>query len=149
MIKGGAGGTVIKNLSANAGNTGEAGSIPSWGRSPGVANGNPLWYSCLENSMKRGAWQVIIHGVAKSWHDWATEYTHTHTHTQVTTIMSPVFELDRTLYLKLQWDWLYITNFQLQKDTSGMPNATPSIILIFLLIYSFLINYQWRKSRSF
>ena len=36
------------------------------GRSPGVGNGNPLQYSCLENSMDRGAWQAIVHGVAKS-----------------------------------------------------------------------------------
>ena len=42
-------GTVVKNPPANAGDAREAGSIP--GRSPGVGNGNPLWYSCLENSM--------------------------------------------------------------------------------------------------
>ena len=42
------------------------GSIPRLGRAPGEQNGNPLWYSCLENSMDRGAgaW-AIIHGVAK------------------------------------------------------------------------------------
>ena len=34
--------------------------------SPGEGNGNPLQYSCLENSMDRGAWQVIVHGVAKT-----------------------------------------------------------------------------------
>ena len=40
-----------------AGNTRDEGSIPVSGRSPGVGNGNPLQYSCLENSMDRGAWQ--------------------------------------------------------------------------------------------
>ena len=35
------------------------------GRSPGEGNGNPLQYSCLENSMDRGAWHAIVHGVAK------------------------------------------------------------------------------------
>ena len=40
--------------------------IPGLGRSPGERNGNPLQYSCLENSMDRGAWQVTAHGVAKS-----------------------------------------------------------------------------------
>ena len=43
-----------------------AGSIPGLGRSPGVGNGNPLQYSCLENSMDKGAWQATVHGAAKS-----------------------------------------------------------------------------------
>ena len=56
------GGTVVKNLLTNAGDTG---SIPVSGRSPGGGNGNPLQYSCLENSMDRGAWQTLVHGVTK------------------------------------------------------------------------------------
>ena len=43
------------------------GSIPGSGRSPGEGNGNPLQYSCLENSMGRGAWRATVHGVAESW----------------------------------------------------------------------------------
>ena len=35
--------------------------------SPGEGNGNPLQYSCLENSMDRGVWWAIVHGIAKSW----------------------------------------------------------------------------------
>ena len=42
------------------------GLIPGSGRSPGGGNGSPLQYSCLENPMDRGAWQAIVHGVAKS-----------------------------------------------------------------------------------
>ena len=42
------------------------GSIPGLGRSPGEGNGNPLQYSCLENSMDSGAWGAIVHGVTKS-----------------------------------------------------------------------------------
>ena len=57
---------MVKNLPVNAGDTGDAGSIPGSGRSPGVGNGSLLQYSCLENSMDRGAWQTIVHGVAKS-----------------------------------------------------------------------------------
>ena len=45
---------------------GEPGSIPGSGGSPGGGDGNPLQPSCLENPMDRGAWQVIVHGVAKS-----------------------------------------------------------------------------------
>ena len=41
--------------------------IPRSGRSPGGGNGNPLQYSCLENSMDRGAWWATVHGVTKSW----------------------------------------------------------------------------------
>ena len=40
--------------------------IPGSGRSPGEVNGYPLQYSCLENPMDRGTWQVTVHGVAKS-----------------------------------------------------------------------------------
>ena len=47
-------------------NAGDLGSIPESGRSPGGGNGNPFQYSCLENPMDRGAWQAVIHGVAKS-----------------------------------------------------------------------------------
>ena len=54
------GGSVVKNLPANAG---EAGSIPGLGRSPGDGYGNQLQYSCLGNPMDRGAWRAIVHGV--------------------------------------------------------------------------------------
>ena len=47
-------------------NAGDLDSIPGLGRSPGRGYGNSLQYSCLENSMDRGAWQVTVHGVAKS-----------------------------------------------------------------------------------
>ena len=47
-------------------NAGDLGSIPGLGRSPGEGNGYPLQYSCLENSMDRGAWRVTALGVAKS-----------------------------------------------------------------------------------
>ena len=60
------GGTVVKNSLANAGDTRDMGSIPGLGRFPGVADGNPLQYSCLENSMDRGALQATVHRVAKS-----------------------------------------------------------------------------------
>ena len=47
-------------------NVGDLGSIPGLGKSPGEGNGNPLQYSCLENSMDRGAWWATVCGVAKS-----------------------------------------------------------------------------------
>ena len=54
------GGSVVKNLR-------DVGSIPGWGRSPEGGNGNPFQYSCLENSMDRGAWWATAHGATKSW----------------------------------------------------------------------------------
>ena len=54
---------MVKNLPANVG---EAGLIPGSGRSLREGNGNLFQYSCLENSMDRGAWRAIVHGVAKS-----------------------------------------------------------------------------------
>jgi len=47
-------------------NAGEPGSIPGSGRTPREGNGNPLQYSCLENSMNKGAWWATVHGVAES-----------------------------------------------------------------------------------
>ena len=50
----------------SAWSAGDPSLIPGLGRSPGGGNGNPLQYSCLENSMDSGAWKVTVHGVAKS-----------------------------------------------------------------------------------
>ena len=57
---------VIKNQPANAGDLRDMGLIPSLRRSLGEGHGNPLQYSCLENSMNRGAWRTTVHRVAKS-----------------------------------------------------------------------------------
>ena len=57
----------VKNLPANAGDARDPALIPGSGRSPGGGDGNPLWYSCLENSIDRGDWWAIIQWVAKSW----------------------------------------------------------------------------------
>ena len=55
---------MVKNPPANAG---DVGSIPESGKSPGEGNGNPLQYSCWQNSMDRGACGLhMIHGVAES-----------------------------------------------------------------------------------
>ena len=61
-----------------SGDSRDGGLIPELGRSSGVGNGNPLSYSCLENSMARGTWRATVHAAAAS--D-ATQHTHTHTHT--------------------------------------------------------------------
>ena len=58
------------NLPANAG---DVGSVPGSRRSPGEGNGNPFQFSCLGNSMGRGAWRTTVHGLQKIRHDLATE----------------------------------------------------------------------------
>ena len=57
---------VVKNPSANAGDVRDTGLVPGSERSPGEGYGNPLQYSCLENSMERGIWQSTVHGAAQS-----------------------------------------------------------------------------------
>ena len=59
------GGSVVKNLLVNTGDAGDPGSDSRSGRSPGEGNGNPLQYSCLENSMDRGDRWATVHGIAK------------------------------------------------------------------------------------
>ena len=56
---------MIQILPAIAGDSGDAGSIPEPGRSPGEGNGNPLQYPCLGNPMDRGTWHATVHGVAE------------------------------------------------------------------------------------
>ena len=64
LIWGLSGGSDGKESACNAE---DPGLIPGLGRYPGGGHGNPLQYSCLKNSMNRGAWWATIHGVAQSW----------------------------------------------------------------------------------
>ena len=57
--------SLVAYMVESACNAGDIGSVPGLGRSPGVGNGNPLQYSCLENPKDRGAWRATDHGVAK------------------------------------------------------------------------------------
>ena len=67
-------------------NARDLGLIPGSGRFPGEGNGNPLQYSCLENSMDRGAWWAIVPGIVES--DATEQLLHTQTHT----FMLPTFQ---------------------------------------------------------
>ena len=66
----------VKNPPANAEDSRDVGSIPGSGRFPGIGDGNPLQYSCLENSMERGAWRATVHGIAES--DILNDQAHTY-----------------------------------------------------------------------
>ena len=65
-----------KEFTCNVGVTGDTGSIPGLGRSPGGGQGNPLQHSCLENTMDRGTWQATIHRVSRSqtWLKWLSTH---------------------------------------------------------------------------
>ena len=66
VVKGSLEASLVAQWERIACNAGDLGLIPALGRLQGGGNGYPLQYSCLENSMDRGAWQATVHGVAKS-----------------------------------------------------------------------------------
>ena len=71
---------VAQTVKQSTCNAGDSDSILRSGRSPGEGNGNPLPYSCLENSMDRGAWWATVHGLCpESWTRLRDAHTHTHT----------------------------------------------------------------------
>ena len=80
---------MVKNPPANAGDIRDLGLIPRLGRSPGGGNGNPFWYSCLENPMDRGVWRAVVHGVAES--DMTQTHTQTHTYTHTSLYSNLIF----------------------------------------------------------
>ena len=65
-MKGFLGGAMVKNSPTSAEDGRDAGSMPESERSPGGGNDNLLQYSCLDNSMGRGAWRATVHRVTKS-----------------------------------------------------------------------------------
>ena len=67
-----------KESTCSAGDTGDTGSIPGWGRSPWEGNGYPPLYFCLENSTDRGDWQATDHKVTKSWIQLKQKHLSTH-----------------------------------------------------------------------
>ena len=107
MSSGFPGGSVVKNPLANARDTGDVGSIPGLGRSPGGGNDNTLQYSCLENPTDRGTWWATVSEVEKS-QTWLSMCAHAHTHT-VTQVISRAAFFPRTLGKKaipcLFWHW--------------------------------------------
>ena len=92
---------VVKNLPAKAGDSGDAGLILRWGTIPQRRKWQPIpipKYSCLGNPMDRGAWQAIVHGVAKSWtrrSSWA--------HTSLQALLTS--HLDHAA-VTIEWWWL-------------------------------------------
>ena len=83
---------MVKNPPASAGDARDSGSIPGSGRSSGEGNGNPLQYSCLEDSTDRGAWQATVHGMAEM--DMAEQLSiHVHTHNMLYSLLVECLDL--------------------------------------------------------
>ena len=81
-----------KESDCNTGNSGEGGSIPGSGRSPGGGHGNPLKYSCLKNPMNRGAWRSTVHGVTEG-------------QTQLSTFIVKKVDRTRTRLFSSRWSF--------------------------------------------
>ena len=69
---------MVTNPPANVGDSGDVGSVPGSGRSPGRRNSNSLQYSCQENPMERGAWWSTVHGLQRIRHHLVTEHVCMH-----------------------------------------------------------------------
>ena len=104
---------MVKNLPANAADTRDTNLIPGLGRSPIVGNGNPLQYSCLENSMVREAWWATVRGFSKR-RQTERLSTHTHTHTRETKELtaqcfalkkqtSPSYKEGNKIFIRILW----------------------------------------------
>jgi len=92
------GGSVVNNPPANAVDTEDTSSIPGSGRSLGIGNGNTLQYSCLENSMDRGAWQDTVYGVTNS-RTWLS----THARTLYKPVCSELVVMDVSILSHPSW----------------------------------------------
>ena len=117
----------------------ETGSIHGLGRSPGEQNGNPLQYSCLENSIDRGAWWSTVHGVANG-HDWVTD---THTHASFSVFLFIVL-----IKISFQHCYFYLKN-------SNLSNSVGLLVTDFAYVYlksispSFCKILDWSKVSFF
>ena len=116
LRKGLPGGSVVKNLPANAGDARDTSLIPSSGRDPGVGNSNPFRYSCLENSLDIGAWQATVYGITKS-------------HTRLSTHALEVKSLSRVRLFATPCTAAYQAplsmGFSRQEYWSGLPFPSP------------------------
>ena len=93
----------------------DVGSIPGWGRSPGVENGNPVQYSYLENSMDRGAWWATVHEDAKI----QTRLSN-FTHYEQYWILDVVQERSKILFLKTELNNHMNNSIQVKCSVTGV-----------------------------
>ena len=147
FVEGFPGGTVVKNLSDNARDARDVGSVPGLGRYPGGGNGNSLQY-CLENSKDRGTWWATVHGPQRVRHDWATEHAHRHTVRVMSRIcwdliknqvLSPPCLLPAALSLQRSHHW----NFQSQKGCHDRAPTSAAHSLMQILSWTHSARPVW------
>ena len=130
---------LVKYLPANAGDTRDVGLIPGSGRSPGGGNGNPLQYSCLENSVDRGAWWATVCVVAKSQTRLSLVFLLLKELFMLSTI-SPLSEMWFSNIFSHSIGWLFtllVVSFYIQKCLIWWN----PVCLFFLLLLIFLVSY--------
>ena len=133
------GDSVGEEAVCNAGNTGDAGSIPGWGRSPGGGYGKPLQHSCPENPRDRGAWWATVHGVSKS-QTWNQPSTHRCMMTSRPRKKKKVLNtVSQTFFQKTRAVELQFRNFLTQNVFSSF--LTP--FLSFFFDFSFFLSFFW------
>ena len=128
-------GAVVKNPPAKTGDARDASSIPGSGRSSG--NGNPLQYSCLENSMGRGVWWAIVHAITKEWD--TTEWLST-THS----IQTPCYEVCVACAPCLQTIILEISSYPHAPQSPTPGTLSVMISFIHQLVWAAVLRH-WIK----
>ena len=113
---------MVKNLPAVVGDTRDLGSFPGLGRYPGVRNGNPLLYPCLENSMERGAGLSSRVSQSRTLLSMCTRYQHTHTHTHKSLLLIKFEKLN----LLISWCSKYEEKKEIFLKLSRKLNVTKS-----------------------
>ena len=134
---------VVKNPPPSAGDTRDAGLIPELRKAPGGGNGNPLHYSCLENSMGTGGWWATIHRVAKS-QTWLSTHMQKYQITQqiYDTIYSPAAAAAKSL----QSCPTLCDPIDGSPPSSPVPGILQARILEWVAI-SFSNTWKWKWSR--
>ena len=136
---------------------GDLNSIPGLGRSPGEGNGNPLQCSCLENPMDRGAWQAIVHCVAKSWTRLKDKYTHTQLNLSLWVKAPVMWKLSETTCIgECICLWMVHSNSQnpVEGEVVLLPSHSPTVRSVtslgnfkctqhFKIFHSFVESYFW------
>ena len=123
---------MVKNLPANVR---DMGLIPDSGRPPEVGNGNLFQYSCLENSTGRGAWQATVHGVTKSWIEWAHKPCQPHSD----------WNCWASFYVLVSH--LYFLWRKVSLDPLPIFNWVSFYYWIIMTFYIFLIQFSLKRSR--
>ena len=126
------GGTSRKESTCQSRRYNRCGFDPWVEKIPGVRTGNPHQYSCLENSMGRGAWQAKVHGVAVR-NDWVHMSRHAHTHTKIIKLLS--------YHFKQNSEKVTLNTAPPQKKNNTVKLRSAYKYLIVFIFFNFLLSF--------